>query len=265
MAVAAIKQGRVSTLLEALIEIADPQLWRRYCRLAAELIGGKSAAGTTFAVGSVEWQRQQDQAQMRQENPIGAAEQAAGRQRLAQRSAPPPFAGALSPLGAAGGAAFDEFIASRRGPPALLAEIEMVEQELVGAFEHAGRSGRYRAVGFCDAARKEVDPDWFGHMRIDFANNRLTLRDGSFISDIEVTSALAAVSGPGARERPARAMLREALVALWERGAFTAGTGNERVLALVLNELRLSASDPPYGFKSAETIRKLRKGLGMSL
>jgi hypothetical protein len=60
-------------------------------------------------------------------------------------------------------------------------------------------------------------------------------------------------------------MLREALLRLWERGAFTAGTGNERVLALVLHELQLSPSDPPYGFKSAETIRKLRKTLGMSL
>ncbi len=67
------------------------------------------------------------------------------------------------------------------------------------------------------------------------------------------------------RQRPAQAMLRQALVALWRRGAFTAGTGNERVLALALRELGLSAADPPYGFKSAETVRKLRKALKMSL
>jgi hypothetical protein len=72
------------------------------------------------------------------------------------------------------------------------------------------------------------------------------------------------VAGRGG-ERPARAMLREALIALWQRGAFTAGTGNERVLALALRELALSPSDPPYGFKSAETVRKLRKALKMSL
>ena len=69
----------------------------------------------------------------------------------------------------------------------------------------------------------------------------------------------------GRRERPAQAMLRQALIALWERKAFGAGTGNERVLALVLRELGLSPSDPPYGLKSAETVRKLRKALKMSL
>jgi hypothetical protein len=37
------------------------------------------------------------------------------------------------------------------------------------------------------------------------------------------------------------------------------------VLALALRELALSPSDPPYGFKSAETVRKLRKALKMSL
>jgi hypothetical protein len=88
---------------------------------------------------------------------------------------------------------------------------------------------------------------------------------GSEITGIELTfDSSAAVAGRG-RERPAQAMLRQALIALWQRGAFTAGTGNERVLALALRELGLSPSDPPYGFKSAETVRKLRKALKMSL
>ncbi|HEY2537927.1 MAG TPA: hypothetical protein VGI28_00275, partial [Stellaceae bacterium] len=97
--------------------------------------------------------------------------------------------------------------------------------------------------------------------------NQLMLPGGSAIAGVEVVlaTAVAAGAGRGARERPAKAMLRDALIALWARGAFTAGTGNERVLALVLQELHLSASDPPYGFKSAETIRKLRKALNMSL
>jgi hypothetical protein len=96
----------------------------------------------------------------------------------------------------------------------------------------------------------------------------VVLPDGSEIADIAMTAAEprdVAAGGGGARERRAREMLRQALRALWERGAFTAGTGNERVLALVLRELGLSPSDPPYGFKSAETVRKLRKALGMSL
>jgi hypothetical protein len=93
----------------------------------------------------------------------------------------------------------------------------------------------------------------------------VALADGSEIAGIEVTIAAALPRGGRGRERPAQAMLREALVALWQRGAFTAGTGNERVLALALRELGLSPSDPPYGFKSAETVRKLRKALKMSL
>jgi hypothetical protein len=265
--VSTFNQGSVRTLIEALIATSDPRLWARYCRLAAELAGGTSAPSPLFAVGSVEWQQQQDQLPVLQETALAAAEQAAGRRRLAQRGAAPPFTGAPSPFGAAGKAAFDEFVAHHRGPPALLTEIAAVEQELVCAFEIAGRTGRFRAAGFCDGARVEVEPEWFGQMQFDFAGNQLMLSGGSAIAGVEATlaTAAAASAGRGARERPAKVMLRDALTALWARGAFTAGTGNERVLALVLQELHLSASDPPYGFKSAETIRKLRKALNMSL
>lgn len=258
----------ILTLSEALIATAEPQLWKRYCRLAVDLSGNASATAVepVFAVGSVEWQRQQDQLPVLQETALAAAEQAAGRRRLAQRGAAPPFAGAPSPFGAAGKAAFDEFVTHHRGPPALQTEIAAVEQELVSAFEIAGRTGRFRAAGFCDGARVEVEPEWFGQIQFDFAGNQLMLPGGSAIAGVEAILATAATgAGRGARERPAKAMLRDALTALWARGAFTAGTGNERVLALVLQELHLSASDPPYGFKSAETIRKLRKALNMSL
>lgn len=255
----------VLTLTEALIATADQPLWQRYCRLAAELTGASAApVEPTFAIGSMEWQRQRDQRPTSQTDPLSRQEQAAGRQRLGLRGVLPSFAGAPSPFGAVGRAEFDAFIVGREGAP-LLSEIKSVEEQLVAAFEKAGRSGRYRAVGISAAATKEIDPDWFGRIRLDFANNRLVLPDDSVVAGIEVTLARVNVSGPGKRERPAQAMLREALIALWERGAFTAGTGNERVLALVLQELRLSASDPPYGFKSAETIRKLRKALKMSL
>jgi hypothetical protein len=253
------------TLIEAVIATADQAHWQRYCWLAIELTGANTEAEPTFAIGSVEWQRQRDQQPTSRTNLPSTQEQAAGRQRLALRGAHPGFAGAPSPFGATGAAAFDEFIASRHGDAPLFAEIDSLEEQLVGAFENAGRSGRFRIVGIFDAAKKEVDPDWFGRMRLDFAKNLVELPDGSVIVGVEVTFAPVKVSGSGRRERPAQAMLREALIALWERGAFTAGTGNERVLALVLQELRLSASDPPYGFKSAETIRKLRKALKMSL
>jgi hypothetical protein len=249
------------TLAEALIATAKPQLWEHYCRLAAGLAGITAAIEPAFAVGSVEWQ-QQDQPRLPAKSRFSEMAEAAGRRRLVRRGAAPAFSGVPSPLGAAGAAAFDEFIARHRGPPALLAEIEAVEQQLVDAFENAGRSGHYRAIGYCHAARIEVDPSGFGQMRLDFANNRMILPDGSEIAGVGVTLA---VAGRGGRERPARAMLREALIALWERGGFTAGTGNERVLALVLLELGLSTADPPYGFKSAETVRKLRKALKMSL
>ena len=92
----------------------------------------------------------------------------------------------------------------------------------------------------------------------------MVLPDGSEIAGLEVTIGSSAAAAGRGRERPQRAMLREALITLWQRGAFTAGTGNERVLALALRELALSPSDPPYGFKSAETVRKLRKALKMS-
>lgn len=256
-------QDSVLTLIDALIAISERQLWARYCRLAVELAGGTSGPRPVFAVGSVEWQRQQNQPQ---ETALGVAEETAGRRRLAQRGAAPAFAGVPSPFGAAGKAAFDEFVAGHQGPPALLAEVGTVEDELVLAFKAAGRAGRFRAAGFCDGARIEVEPEWFGQIQFDFAGNRLILPGGSAIAGPEMTLETAvARSGRGARERPAKAMLRDALTALWARGAFTAGTGNERVLALVLQELRLSASDPPYGFKSAETVRKLRKSLNMSL
>ena len=262
--VSTFDQDSFRTLTDALIATSDPLLWARYCRLAAELAGGTSAPRPLFAIGSVEWQQQQNQPQ---EIALAAAEQAAGRRRLAQRGAAAAFAGVPSPFGAAGKVAFDEFVTRHRGPPALQTEMTTLEQELVGAFEGAGRAGRFRAAGFCDGARVEVEPEWFGQMQFDFAGNQLMLPGGSAIAGVEVTlaTAAAAVAGRGARERPAKAMLRDALTALWARGAFTAGTGNERVLALVLQELHLSASDPPYGFKSAETIRKLRKALNMSL
>jgi hypothetical protein len=263
--VLAVEQGAAANLIEALVALVEPQLWRRYCRLAAALSGGGVAVAPVFAIGSLEWRRQQEERCASDDGAIGAEEEAAGRARLLQRGKPPVFAGAPAPLGAAGGAAFDEFIARHRGPSALLAEITGVENELVAAFEEAGRYARFHATGFCDAARTEVEPGWFGRMRLDFANNRVILPDGSVVAGVEVTLTQAAVAGCRAPERPAHAMLREALVALWERGAFTAGTGNERVLALVLQELRLSAADPPYGFKSAETIRKLRKALKMSM
>ncbi|MGC2523962.1 MAG: hypothetical protein WA417_15220, partial [Stellaceae bacterium] len=188
----------------------------------------------------------------------------AGRRRLAQRGMPLPFAGAPSPLGPASNAAFDDFIARHRGPPALAATIEAVERRLIDGFEAAGRAGRFQAAGFRDGGRKPLEPDWFGRVRLDFARNAVILPDGSQLAGIEVTTASAAVRGGVGGERPARAMLREALVALWQRGEFTAGTGNERVLALALRELGLSAADPPYGFKSAETVRRLRKSLNMS-
>lgn len=194
----------------------------------------------------------------------------AGRRRLSQRGTPPAFAGAPSPFGAAGGEAFAEFLAHHRGPPALLTQIQAVEDELVGAFEAAGRSGGFRAAGFRAGARIEAAAEWFGRVRLDFARNAMLLPDGSEIAGIEVSSSPSATDEPapaagGRRQRPAQAMLRQALTALWERGAFGAGTGNERVLALVLRELGLSPSDPPYGLKSAETVRKLRKALKMSL
>jgi hypothetical protein len=253
-------------LVEALAALADPLLWRQYCRLAARLeVGGGAEATPAFAPGSVEWQRQQDTSQAQAEPPFSAAADAAGRRRLAQRGAPPAFAGAASPLGAASSAAFDEFVAHHRGPPALLAEIAVVEQQLVDGFEAAGRAGGLQASGFLNGARKALDPDWFGRVRLDFAENSAVLPDGSPVAGIEVTLAPGPPPGGAGGERVARAMLRKALVALWERGEFTAGTGNERVLALALRELGLSASDPPYGFKSAETVRKLRKTLNMSL
>jgi len=255
----------VLTLTDALIALADRQLWQRYCRLAAELEGGGAGQAPVYARGSVEWQRQQDQPLAQAEKRLTAEVEAAGRRRLASRGAPPPFSGAPSPLGAAGGAAFDDFVSRRRGPPALLAEIEAVELQLVEAFEAAGSNGQYQASGFRDGARKALEPDWFGRMRLDFMRNATVLADGSEIAGIEVTTAASPARAEGGHERRARTMLRGALIKLWERGAFTAGTGNERVLALALRELGLSASDPPYGFKSAETVRKLRKALKMSL
>jgi hypothetical protein len=129
------------------------------------------------------------------------------------------------------GRKFDAFLALHRGPPSLLAEIDTIEQQLVAAFEAACRSGRYRAAGFRDGARVEVAADWFGRVRLDFASNAAILPDRSEIAGVEVTIGPTAAAAGRGRERPAQAMLRQALIALWERGAFTAGTGNERVLA----------------------------------
>jgi hypothetical protein len=260
----------VLTMVGALIAGADPELWARYCCLAAEL-EGRSAGAPTPAPGSVEWQMQQDR-------PVKPAEQAspqsaidAGRRRLSRRGAPLPFAGAPSPFGATGSDTFDAFLTQHRGSPPLLAQLDTLEDQLVEDFKAAGRSGRYRLGGFWGGARSEVMPTWFGQARLDFARNVVLLPDGSEIAGIEVTIGSSPTDAPPAaaagrdRERPAQTMLRQALIALWERGAFSAGTGNERVLALALHELGLSPSDPPYGFKSAETVRKLRKALKMSL
>jgi hypothetical protein len=254
------------SLVDALVATADPQLWERYCRLATELAGKSAAVNPVFAVGSVEWQRRSGRPRMQQDSAVAPAAEAVGRQRLSRRGEALAFIGAPSPFGVAGGAAFDEFVASRRGATELLAELTAVEQRLIDAFEAAGRAALYCATGFCNGAGIEVEPGWFGRMEFDFAGNRLILPDGSIIAGVEARLAATAAAAPSAgHERRAKAMLREALEALWARGAFTAGTGNERVLALVLQELRLSAANPPYGFKSAETVRKLRKALNMSL
>lgn len=170
-----------------------------------------------------------------------------------------------SPFGAAQGTAFDEFTTRHRGPSALLAELDGLERQLIEGFERAGRAERFHMSGFHAGSRKNIEPGWFGRMRLDLARNAVALPDGSEIAGIEVVAGSAVKTSGAARERPARAMLRQALLTLWQRGDFTAGTGNERVLALALRELGLSASNPPYGFKSAETVRKLRKALGMSL
>jgi hypothetical protein len=255
------------TLTEALAMTAEPALWRGFCRLAAALAAGaEDKVVPVYAIGSVEWQRQQQALQhAATEPPLSADAAAAGRQRLGARGAPAPFAGAVSPLGAVGVRAFTEFVARARGTEAGIAEIDAIEQRLVAGFEADGRAGRFQASGFYNGARKDIDPEWFGRVKLDFAGNRVVLPDGSAIAGITVAIASPAPPAARANERPARAMLREALVTLWQRGAFTAGTGNERVLALVLRELGLSEADPPYGFKSAETVRKLRKELGMSL
>lgn len=257
------------SLLEALIAVADRQLWTAYCRLAAEL-DSRPVTAPVHAPGSVEWQRQQDRGPAAAEPELSAEAEAAGRARLCRRGAAPPFAGAPSPFGAAEGASFDAFLALRRGSPELLAQIEAVEQRLVDGFEAAGRDGGLRASGFRGGAMVEAAADWFGRARLDFVRNAMVLPGGAEIAGIAVSLG----RDPGRprpavpvrnRERPAQAMLRQALVALWQRGAFSAGTGNERVLALALRELGLSPADPPYGFKSAETVRKLRKALKMSL
>ncbi len=256
--------GSILSLIDALVATADRRAWAQYCRLAAALEGGNAVIAPVYAVGSAEWQKQVEP-RPNSEPPLTPQDEAAGRERLLRRGAPPPFAGAPSPFGAAGAASFEEFVARHRGPRTLLTEIEAIEQELVASFAVAGRSGRYRIAGFHDGARKEVAPDWFGGVRLDFARNTVLLADGCEIAGLEVIMTPSPGGIGPSHERPARAMLREALVRLWERGAFSAGTGNERVLALALRELRLSASDPPYGFKSAETVRKLRKALNMSL
>ena len=258
------------SLLEALIAGADRQLWAVYCRFAAEL-GGRPVEAPVHAPGSVEWQRQQDREPGAAEPDLPAEAEAAGRARLCRRGAAAAFVGAVSPFGAAEGACFDAFLAGRRGSPALLAQIEAVEQQLVDGFEAAGRDGGLRATGFCGGAAVEAAVDWFGRARLDFAKNLMVLPDGSELAGIAVNfgrdpAPPPATAVPGRnRERPAQAMLRQALVALWQRGAFGLSTGNERVLALALRELGLSPADPPYGFKSAETVRKLRKALKMSL
>ncbi len=254
-------------MLEALIANADPELWGQYCRLAAEL-EGRPAVGSMPAPGSLEWQQQDRPPTAGPATPPLAGD--AGRRRLALRGAPRPFAGAPSPFGAAGREAFAEFLARHRGASSLLAEIDAIEDQLVAAFEAAGRAGDFGASGFRASGPTQVTADWFGRVLLNFARNAIVLSDGSEILGIAVTSGASVAdmppsAGGGRRQRPAQAMLRQALIALWERGAFGAGTGNERVLALVLDELGLSLSDPPYGFKSAETVRKLRKALKMSL
>jgi hypothetical protein len=268
--VSGLRPERVLTLVEALIANADPKLWEQYCRLAAELEGRPTAAPVP-APGSMEWQRRQDRNPTEAEQALPAHAEGAGRRRLSRRGAPLPFAGVPSPLGAAGRQAFEGFLARRRGSPPQLAQIDALEDQLVAGFEAAGRSGGVGAAGFRDGGKTEVKADWFGQVRLDFARNAVVLPDGSQIAGLEVTivrsgtEASLVAAGARPRERPAQAMLRRALVALWERGAFSAGTGNERVLALALRELGLSPADPPYGFKSAETVRKLRKALKMSL
>jgi hypothetical protein len=254
----------VFSLAEALIAAADPALSARYCRLAAALESGPDIVPAP-ARGSVEWQRQQDGTTAEAPPPVPPAALAAARSRLSRRGAPRRFSGMPSPFAGAG-AEFAEFLARQRGPAALLAEIDGVEDRLVAAFEAEGRAGRFRVSGFRAGARVEVEADWFGRVRLDFASNTIVLPDGSTIAGIEVMRGTEVpAAGDGRRERPARAMLRQALLTLWQRGAFGAGTGNERVLALVLRELGVSAANPPYGLKSAETVRKLRKELNMSL
>jgi|GEM_PF-1670192 hypothetical protein len=261
-------EQQAMSMVEALVALADPALWARYCRLAGELAGHPVPSEPEFAVGSLEWQRRHDPAATGAAGGLSAWQEQAGRDRLRQRGAPPAFTGAPSPFGAYSQKAFDDLLASRRGPAPLLTAIDALERQLVEAFETAGRDGRLRASGFAGGAAIAIEPAWFGRVELDFAGDRLLLPDGSVVAGVRVELppiARVAASVSGGRERRAHRMLREALLRLWERGAFTAGTGNERVLALVLHELQLSPSDPPYGFKSAETIRKLRKTLGMSL
>jgi hypothetical protein len=278
------------TLIDALIGTANREKWECYCRLATEL-------ECTYVVGSAPGS-QEPQIQKRchtifTSSSLEFSVSKAGRRRLAQRGLSLPFAGMPSPFGGSGAAAFDAFLARYRGSERLLSEIRELEEELIHDFEAAGRSRTYLGSGFYHGDDKEVKPPWFGRVWLDFGRNVVVLPDRSEISGISITilprsadkdslvashpitsecgdalssesrQAAAPDANRGRRGRESQTVLRRALITLWERGAFGAGTGNEKVLALALRELGLSPADPPYGFKTAETVRKLRKELRM--
>lgn len=62
-----------------------------------------------------------------------------------------------------------------------------------------------------------------------------------------------------------RQRILEALTALGARGELRDGLSNNQVHTLVLRELGVSQSDPPYGLKSTESIRLARLQFAGSL
>ncbi len=185
------------TLIEALIRLADPEKWRRYCKLAT--------------------------ARRLQPTP-----EAAARERLARRGKPGMNVFDFFGLDAEKTAAAK---AMKPEPPLAMPFHELVrlEGELVRDFEEQLGVGRFHGTGFVGPEEVPVRSDWFRRgAKIDLGENSITLPSGTKVAGVllwTVGPDAAAAStaqtdepeAPVARQRTRPPVVKDAVSAwLWQ-------------------------------------------------
>ncbi len=151
------------TLIDALIELADPAKWARYCEMLAEM-HARMLQPRPFAPVKIEPQHHNRTDY--------------GRERLRN----------LSMRGGDMFLSYQEAVARQHGLGEYFDEIHRLDCEIVADFRIAGVAGRFNVTAFLDAVMENVDPRLFGvpQVRLRFDQNTIELPEGRIMYGIQI-------------------------------------------------------------------------------